>query len=224
MVSDAVFWIEIPLAQNKPAVIGMRLSALNSCVKCGALREATADFCAECTWPFSLDAWSQSIHRVRRITIDTCCINSKRQDPALNKLEQWAERDCLELQRADEMLIEVLRPGGEGFIDKVLATEEHPGLFTIGSSMIGGGDVLAGPNLQDELRGILFPHPTLTRNQLSDIQHLHEHIRTGGDIFVSTDGKAFLNDGRQGKLHRMGIWVFRPNALVDFLKSIYAWE
>ena len=82
-------------------------------------------------------------------------------------------------------------------MDKVLATEEHPGLFTIGSSMLGGGDVLAGPDLQDELRGILFSHPTLTRNQLSDIQHLHEHIRTGGDIFVSTDGKAFLNDGRQ---------------------------
>jgi hypothetical protein len=35
--------------------------------------------------------------------------------------------------------------------------EKHPNLFTVGISLVGGADVLAGPDLGNELRNILFP-------------------------------------------------------------------
>jgi hypothetical protein len=102
---------------------------------------------------------------------------------------------------------------------------EHPGLFTIGQSVIGGPDVLVGPDLASELPQILFPtSAVLTDNQRRDAEHLTLHIRSGGDLFVTLDESAFIKDGRQESFWARGIWVLTPPQAVDLLHELYEWE
>jgi len=109
-------------------------------------------------------------------------------------------------------------------IAKGEAIDKHPALFTIGISILGGDDVLAGPDLRDELTQMLFPTTrTLTVNQEYDIEHLRLHVRTGGDAFITKNTNDFINNGKQEKLAQIGIWVFTPAELVGLLQKLYNW-
>jgi hypothetical protein len=87
---------------------------------------------------------------------------------------------------------------------------------------LGGPDVLAGPDLGDELHRILFPTtPALTANQRHDVDHLRAHVRTGGDVFVTLNPNDFITRGRQERLRSIGIWVMSPNQLVHLLAALF---
>src|SRR4029450_12831847 len=98
---------------------------MHECVKCGADIPIGAKKCFACTWPFSHEAWRQSALHIRRVTLDTSCVNAKRKDEALNTLERWAEEGGLDLQRSDAMLDELQ---GETRIEKAISFGEHPSL------------------------------------------------------------------------------------------------
>ena len=52
---------------------------------------------------------------------------------------------------------------------------------------------------------LLFPTTMVLQvNHLRDIEHLRQHVRTGGDAFVTLDGD-FL-DARRQRLQQIGIW------------------
>ncbi len=192
------------------------------CVKCGHRNTAGATACAQCTWPFTRDAWVSSTQRIRRISLDTGCVNAKGRDPDLNTLERWAAAEYLELQRSSAMLGEL---EGEARVAKASALAPHPGLFTLGASALGGPDVLAGPDLPDELRLILFPTASpLTENQRYDVEHLRLHVRTGGDAFVTLNPNDFITRGRQETLRSFGVWVLSPSELVGLLTELYGWR
>lgn len=195
---------------------------MGECVKCGHRNIMGAPACAQCTWPFSRDSWAPSKLSIRRITLDTGCVNAKGRDVDLTTLERWAAAGRLELQRSNAMLGEL---EGEARVAKARSLPQHPGLFTLGRSALGGPDVLAGPDLSAELRRILFPtaHP-LTQNQRSDVEHLRLHVRTGGDIFVTLNPNDFITRGRQETLRSFGIWVLSPSDLVGLLAELYGWE
>ena len=173
------------------------------CVKCGHPYLLGEPSCSRCTWPFSTEAWSSTTLRVRRITLDTGCINAKRRDLHLNKLESWEEAGRLQLQRSGEMLREL---SGRQRVAKAETISSHPNLFRLGLSVLDGPDVLAGPDLGGELHSILFPTTQqLTANQKSDIEHLRLHVQTGGDLFVTLNKNDFITQGRQDRLLRRGI-------------------
>jgi hypothetical protein len=66
--------------------------------------------------------------------------------------------------------------------------------------------MLVGPDVHDEVRPILFPTTaTLTANQNADIDHLRDHVRTGGDAFVTLDEDDFMRHGKRIELQRRGI-------------------
>ena len=66
----------------------------------------------------------------------------------------------------------------------------------------------------------MFPTtPVLLANHQQDIEHLRQHVRTGGDAFVTLDGD-FLDERRQ-RLQQIGIWPFRPDELVAHLRAGY---
>jgi hypothetical protein len=112
---------------------------------------------------------------------------------------------------------------GDARIAKAKSLGTQPGVFTLGSSVLGGGDVLAGEDLGDELKRLLFPTADpLTQNQTNDIEHLRAHIRTGGDIFVTLDSD-FIAHGRQDALRSIGVWVLRPAEATMLLKEVYGW-
>jgi len=200
------------------------LSASEVCLRCGRSRCKADACCKACTWPFSLAAWDHTACHINRITRDTGCINSKRKDQSLNQLEDWAERGYFRFQRTDEMLNEVRRSSTDRYLDKALTVDAVPGVFILDGNMLHGGDVLAGPDLTEEIRSILFPHPQLTENQESDVRHLYEHVRTGGDIFTTHNTNDFLKNGKQEKLAQLGIWVFRPDELIQFLVNPMRWN
>jgi hypothetical protein len=139
----------------------------------------------------------------------------------MNTLERWAAAGRLELQRSTAMLGEL---AGLARIVKAQSLGQHPGLFTLGQSALGGPDVVAGPDLAVELRQILFPTVSaLTENQRYDVEHLRLHVRTGGDVFVTLNHNDFITRGRQEALQSFGIWVLSPGDLVGLLASLYGW-
>jgi hypothetical protein len=59
----------------------------------------------------------------------------------------------------------------------------------------------------------------LQANHQRDIEQLQQHVRTGGDAFVTLDGD-FL-DARRQRPQQIGIWPFRPEELVAHLRAGY---
>ncbi len=92
----------------------------------------------------------------------------------------------------------------------------------LGVSALDGGAVLAGPEFNTKLLArVLFPGvDVLSSKQLRDIEHLQQHVRTGGDCFVTLDSD-FITGGRREALRKIGIWVFRPDELVEHLRAGY---
>ena len=195
---------------------------LFECVKCGHGNRKGVGACARCTWPFSHEAWKTTTLRPRRITLDTSCINAKARNPDLNTLEDWAQTGKIELQRTDAMLKELK---GEQRVQKASLLSPQPKLFTLGVSVLGGSDVLAGPDKSEELRRLLFPTANpLTENQERDVEHLFHHVRTGGDLFVTLNPNDFITHGRQDALRLVGIWVVTPRQAVELLKEAHGWQ
>jgi hypothetical protein len=99
------------------------------CVKCGNDNSAEAALCSRGTWPFSPEAWPLTSLILRRVTIDTSCINAKRKNVHLNRIEQWAANGHLLIQRADVMLEEL---NGRERLAKAEQTEPHPEGWLLG--------------------------------------------------------------------------------------------
>jgi len=191
------------------------------CVKCGFEATPGSAACERCTWPFTFASWSSTVHKIRRITLDTGCINAKGADPHLNTLERWADAGLLELERSKAMLEELK---GEARVAKAQSLGPHPNLFTLGISVLDGPDVLAGPDLSGPLQRTLFPTAIpLTDNQRRDVEHLRLHVRTGGDIFLTLNPNDFVTRGRQAELASIGIWVLSPRELVELVTKLYGW-
>lgn len=192
------------------------------CLMCGVGKIGT-DNCPACTWPYSLDGWKNFRIGLRRITIDTGCINAKKQNESLNKLEEWGQSGKLDIQKATPFLVEFKGPSTHH--EKAHKIDNHPPLFVIGSSCLGDGSVLAGPDLIKQIQEILFPSvKSLTENQKNDVLHLREHVWTGGHAFVTLNTKDFINSGKKETLRGFGVWVFTPDELVNHLNELYDWK
>ncbi|MGD0613272.1 MAG: hypothetical protein ABSB41_17375 [Anaerolineales bacterium] len=192
------------------------------CVKCGNVSPFGAEFCIRCTWPFSIKAWDKTKFRIKKITIDTSCINVKKQDRYLNILENWADEGFIQIQMSSALIEEL---EGRERRDKAYSIDLHPPVFILDESALDGDAVLAGPDMEEQLRNVLFPTTKiLTKNQEYDVEHLRSHVLTGGDAFVTRNPKDFIVRGKQETLATLGIWVFDPPGLVDFLLKLYGWK
>lgn len=191
------------------------------CVKCGNTNILGALSCAQCSWPFSMQAWKTTTHKIKRVTIDTNCINQKQADPFLNQLEEWYSKELIDLQRS-KVMIKELR--GTERIDKAKIIDPHPPVWILGTSRLGIDTILAGPDMSEPIEGIMFPTTkSLKSNQEYDVEHLRWHVLTGGDVFVTRDSKDYIVRGKKESLANFGIWVFQPKELVNFLEEIYGW-
>lgn len=191
------------------------------CVKCGFENTDGVSICDRCTWPFAKYQWMHTNHRIKALTIDTCCVNALGRDVNLNKIEQWEKKGYLRIQRAPALLEELK---GEARRMKAKKTESQPDTFLLNGSSLGGGDVLAGPDMPETLKKILFPTAkSLTDNQEYDVKHLRAHVRVGGDVFVTINSKDFINNSKQVQLSRIGVWVFEPAEVVSLLGEVYEW-
>lgn len=191
------------------------------CVKCGYKNEHCARRCEICSWPFSKDAWPSTNLKIKKISIDTGCVNAKRANADLNTLESWASMGRIEIQRSDAFMEELK---GHDRVIKAKEIPSHPPLFKFGDTL-GGDGVLSGPDLSQYVHKVLFPTTrNLTPNQKNDIRHLSQHIKVGGDIFVTLNTNDFIKHGKQATFAERGIWVFTPTDAVHLLRQLYSWE
>lgn len=191
------------------------------CIKCGTSKSEPSNVCPACTWPTSYKGWDLTKLKVKRITFDVCCVNSLEKDEALNIIEKWSKQGLVEVQKAHVFMGELK---GEKRIKKGCKISNHPNVAILGNVTLGGLDVLGGPDMKDEIREMLFPTTKEpTKKQINDVQHLREHVETGGDIFVTFDNH-FIKNGKQESLRQFGIWVFKPKETVEFLKKCYSWQ
>ncbi len=192
------------------------------CINCG-VGEDGPDNCAACSWPYSEKGWSNFKMGLRRITIDTNCINAKQAHGPLNLLEKWGSEGKIEIQKSTPFSVEA--QGNLKREAKEKQVSSHPPMFTLGSSSLGGGAVLAGPDLRKEIQAILFPGVTqLSPSQERGVQHLAEHVRTGGHLFVTLDTSDFISGSKERKLRSFGVWAVTPEKAVELLVSVYGWS
>jgi hypothetical protein len=195
---------------------------VNECVKCGHGNVAEATACADCLWPFVLTAWQNSTHRIRRVTLDTGCVNAKQQDGDLNVLERWAMEGRLNLERSPVLLPELK---GATRRQKAQQLAPHPAVWVLDESCLDVDTTLAGPDVGHELRSVLFPTTArLTSSQGTDVEHLRSHVRSGADAFVTRNPRDYIRRGKQASLQQRGIWVFTPRELVELLNALYRWS
>jgi hypothetical protein len=158
--------------------------------------------------------------KVRRLTLDTGCVNVKGLDPYLNQLEKWQGQGLIDLQRARPFLEELKGPPAR--IEKGEAIEPHPPTWRLGFSALGEGPAVLAAAMpdRDHLRTLLFPtsHPLTTRQE-NDIRHLQYHVHTGGDLFVTRNPNDFIRRGKQESLWSIGIWAFTPEEVVEHLRK-----
>lgn len=194
----------------------------SKCIHCG-VGEVGPDNCAACSWPYSEKGWSNFKMGLRRITIDTNCINAKQAHDQLNLLEKWKKEGKIEIQKSTPFSEEA--QGNLKREAKEKQVSSHPHVFILGSSFLGGGAVLAGPDLRGEIQAILFPGVTqLSSGQERDVQHLAEHVRTGGHLFLTLDTSDFMSGSKETKLRALGVWAVTPEKAVELLISVHGWK
>lgn len=104
---------------------------------------ARAANCSRCTWPYDPSGWAQNRLPLHRITLDTSCVNARRENAALNQLEAWEAASHIRLQRGAAFMAELK---GSGRIRKGQQIEQHPRVFGFGvpwSSGLGVVDDVA---------------------------------------------------------------------------------
>jgi len=161
--------------------------------------------------------------RLKTITLDTNCINTKQGMIAVNKLERWHKEGLVEIVKTDVMDTE-LGDNVASFRQKALkkSQEYHE---DIGDGVWGHSrwghfcwrDESTG-NLINEIKNLLFPEydklsDDAKRRALRDSMHLAAHKTYNRDVFVTED-KHFLNK-RDILRERFGIMVLSPEQIAE---------
>lgn len=191
------------------------------CCRCSTALQAQAINCPGCTWPCHPDGWSRNRRPLRRLTLDTGCVNARGQCANLNQLEAWQVAGHIVLERTPAM--KELR--GAARIARADTIKRQPRLFMD----IGGGwgnSVLPARLVPiEDLRLLLIPKTTpaaMSVNWLRDLEHLQHHVRTGADLWITKDTAAgFIDSPRREALYRIGIWAFTP---LQAVAHLVAWH
>jgi len=195
------------------------------CSRCGVLNHKTVVACASCDWPLQLDAWKSSRHQLRRLSLDTSCVNAKQANPQINLLERWAVEGRVVLERSNVFLQELK---GHSRQAKAALIPPHPAVWKLGipgQSELGITTMLGGADVGDEVKTVMFPTTTtVNRNQMADVDHIRDHVMTGSHAFVTLNVNDFTRHGKQADLRRRGIWVFTPLEVTQLLVELYSWD
>jgi hypothetical protein len=165
--------------------------------------------------------------KVKTITIDTNCINTKQGKEAINKLEKWHTQGLVKIFKTDVMDTE-LSNSDHDFREKALKkSQSYPediGVGVVDHSRVGhcriGGDSIDYP--LEEIRKLLFPQyekfdDAAKRRAIRDSMHLATHKMHKRDAFVTED-KHFLNKRDSLKEH-FGITVLSPEEVLEKIEA-----
>lgn len=131
------------------------------------------------------------------VTIDTNCINAKKNSSYLNKIELANKKGYIKIYKTSVMDTEFIK--GEGYLEGLEKSKNYhedigPGVwghsrwghFTWGSKENG--------NQLDEIKNILFHRINkLNDKQLRDCLHLRTHFKYKRDYFITSDRSHILN-------------------------------
>ncbi|MEQ1773856.1 MAG: hypothetical protein ABL891_08740 [Burkholderiales bacterium] len=163
---------------------------------------------------------------LRRVTIDTNCINVKGQHPLVNALESLAERGMIKITStfalAEDLRFDHTKLGEARRLKASRLPQARSG-FMVGHSKVGGPDVVGGPNVYahvDAIANVIAPMKAwqdIESNTQRDILHLAAHRTYDWDIFITED-KGILR--RSPELALLGIRVMSPQSALDHLVQV----
>lgn len=169
--------------------------------------------------------WLQDSGMTLRVTIDTNCINVKQAHFCMNQIEDIARRGKIKLTTTfaiSEDLDFDKTQFSEARRTKALRLPMARSGFMIGHSMVGGPDVIGGPNVYehvDSIAEIIVPATNwedIHTNSQRDILHLAGHLTYGWELFVTED-KGILKHAL--KLAELGVEVLTPQETLQYLKD-----
>src|SRR5438034_7831769 len=114
------------------------------CVRCGHRNVQDVEACHDCGWPFTLGAWQGSRFLLRRLSLDTNCVNALQKVPDLNVLEHWANLGRIVLERSDAFLDELKGMLRRQKAETIAAHQLVWRLGIVGASELGVNTFLAG--------------------------------------------------------------------------------
>ena len=136
--------------------------------------------------------------KVITVTIDSNCINEKRNGFYLNLIDEAYEKGLIKIYKTDTMDTEFIKKKGyPKVLKKSEKYEEDMGIGVWGNSRWGHfkwGDLTDTIKI-NSIKSILFPkEKVLNDKQLRDCLHLKTHIEYKRDYFITSDKEHILNN------------------------------
>jgi len=154
---------------------------------------------------------------VLRLTLDTCCINLRKANPALNELERLDGQGIIQIAATPEMLVDLERDKSPHAKRKEKAKRLHDQIHDESAKPIPSGSfekALEDPNTREKVeRGllrwleILFESGPPNENMVDDILHVLIHRVWKRDIFVTMETDLL---SRREQLKKLGVIVCTP--------------
>ena len=154
-----------------------------------------------------------------KIALDTSCLNAKKEDSVLNKLEDLREKEIIELYTSTVNEKEQIEKNPnkkwrEKYLKRI--NEEHKVLETgIWGKSKWGNFVWGNKNVNNILRDI-FGKGNIIGNY--DVWLLKTAIVHRCDYFLTLNSRHFIENGRREQIEKLGIKVREPND--DFLREV----
>jgi len=156
---------------------------------------------------------------VYSVTLDGGLLREHTLLPAVRKLKDWAAQGKIRLfetDRADDS-VSVSKSGWPGE-QRARPSRGHRSLKKMDS---------AGASFQ-RIAAVLFPvrDPNrLSMTEINDVTHLLRHHSLGHSLFVTTNERNFISEGKRERLQAaFNIAVVTPDEAVRFLTASESWS
>jgi hypothetical protein len=144
--------------------------------------------------------------------VDTNCVNARRAMPAMNHLEEWADRGLIQLLTAETAQNEMLAGG-----DANRSRKAYRFISTL--------SCVDADEERDKLKAIenvLFPGGAQTQNEQNDVDIVFNAHKYGRMLITNDGGSRSQPGGILGnreKLLELGVRVVTPEEAVDFVRQ-----
>ncbi|NMB66885.1 hypothetical protein GYA25_02400 [Candidatus Woesearchaeota archaeon] len=156
------------------------------------------------------------------IALDNSCLNLRKKQEVLNKLDQLYVKNKILLNCSRVNEIEQLKTQkNKDYLNKYISIiTEKKNLIESGRLGISkfGDFLFSKKNLNYNLRKIFSKNSDLIDSDYFDIWLLETAILNKQDFFVTLNTNHFIKDGKKESIESLGIKIREPNK--DFLKEL----
>ncbi len=151
-------------------------------------------------------------HLYLSFLVDTNCINARRNTPAMNQLEAWAQKDLIVLETSEVALTEMVVGDNQSRTRKA-----YQFIYTMSAITTS-----IEQRQLHEIEKFLFPDGAKTPNQRNDVEIVFNAGKYSRPLITNDGGSKSQPGGILGNrqhLARLGINVLRPEEVVELVRN-----